>query len=109
MSILPSTDQIIVKPLFLLALGATLATAHPIWPQSPDAPPPPAESAQPPDPVKFEISHVEAGQPQIIRIFNLDEGTREIKMTHVEASQPQVVRIFNLDEGVLDLVLPPAR
>jgi hypothetical protein len=30
------------------------------------------------EPVKFEVTHVEASQPQIVRIFNLDEGTREI-------------------------------
>jgi hypothetical protein len=106
--ILPSSDQIIVKTLFLLALGATLAIAepHPNRPQSPDAPQPSAGPAQPPDSVRFEITHVEAGQPQIIRIFNLDEGTREIPMTHVEASHPQVIRIFNLDGGTLDLILP---
>jgi len=98
----------IVKPLFLLALGATLAIAgpHPNWSQSPEAPQRNAVPSQPSDPVTFAIIHVEASQPQIIRIFNLDEGTREIEMTHVEASHPQIVRILNLDEGTLDIVLP---
>jgi hypothetical protein len=36
-----------------------------------------AAHEQPPTPVRFEITHVEASQPQIIRIFNLEEGTRE--------------------------------
>jgi hypothetical protein len=36
------------------------------------APPPPAA------PVKFEVTHTEDSQPQIIRIFGLDEGVREI-------------------------------
>jgi hypothetical protein len=35
------------------------------------APPPPA-------PVKFEVTHTEDSQPQIVRIFGLDEGVREI-------------------------------
>ncbi len=97
-----------MKPLFLLALGATLAiaTPHPNSPQAADTPQPATGPAQPSEPVTFAITHVEASQPQIIRIFNLDEGTREIEMTHVEASHPQVVRILNLDEGTLDIVLP---
>jgi hypothetical protein len=31
-----------------------------------------------PEPVKFEVTHTEAGEPQIVRIYNLDGGTREI-------------------------------
>jgi hypothetical protein len=106
--ILPSTDQTMVKLVFLLALGATLSIAapHPNWTQAADTPQPSTGPAQPSEPVTFAITHVEAGQPQIIRIFNLDEGTREIEMTHVEASHPQVIRILNLDEGTLDIILP---
>ncbi len=37
-----------------------------------------AAATTPPEPVKFKVTHVEASEPQIIRIFNLDEGTREI-------------------------------
>ena len=37
-----------------------------------------AAATTPPEPVKFKVTHVEAGEPQIVRIFNLDEGTREI-------------------------------
>jgi hypothetical protein len=36
-----------------------------------------AAPAQPSTPVKFEVTHVE-GPPQIVRIFGLDEGVREI-------------------------------
>jgi len=98
-----------MKPLFLLALGAILAAAQsPNGPQSPTAPQLTAEPEQLPEPVRFEITHVEAGQPQIVRIFNLDEGTREIKISHVEASHPQVIRICNLDDGTVDIVLPLA-
>jgi hypothetical protein len=96
-----------VKPLFLLALWAMLSIAapRPNWPQAGDQPQSASASAQPSEPVTFAITHVEASRPQIIRIFNLDEGTREIEMTHVEASHPQVVRILNLDGGTLDIVL----
>ncbi len=60
--------------------------AHPVQPAT-AAPEPlavPVEIAAvrpagaPPQPVKFEVTHTEASQPQIVRIFNLDEGTREI-------------------------------
>jgi hypothetical protein len=88
------------------------------------------EPAQSPNPVLFEITHVEASQPQVIRILYLDEGTREIvlspvpyvfhhlennptvalqassEVTHVDASQSQVIRIFNLDEGTREIVPP---
>ena len=106
--ILLSTDQTIVKSLFLLTLGATLSIAAPDRgrPQAADPRQPSAGPTQPSEPVTFAITHVEASQPQIIRIFNLDEGTREIEMTHVDASHPQVIRILNLDEGTLDIVLP---
>jgi|HubBroStandDraft_6_1064221.scaffolds.fasta_scaffold854022_1 hypothetical protein len=72
--------------------------------QSTEAPVPAAGPAA----VTFEITHVEASQPQIIRIFNLDEGTREFEITHVETDEPQIVRILNPDEGTREIVLPPA-
>jgi hypothetical protein len=34
----------------------------------------------PASPFKFEITHIEASQPRIIRIFNLEGGTREITL-----------------------------
>jgi hypothetical protein len=72
--------------------------------QSTEAP----QLAAAPTPVTFEITHVEASQPQIVRIFNLDEGAREIEITHVETDEPQIVRILNVDEGTREIVLPPA-
>lgn len=96
----------------------------PVVPAEPAAVLEPAES---PNPVRFEITHVEASQPQVIRILYLEEGTREIvlspvsyvfhrpennpkaapqaslEITHVDASQSQVIRIFNLDEGAREI------
>jgi hypothetical protein len=46
-----------VTPLLLIAFTAIQQTA---------------------EPVKFEITHVEEREPQIVRIFNLEEGVREI-------------------------------
>jgi len=77
-------------------------------PQPPEGSELTAAAAQPPEPVRFEITYVEDSQPQIIRIFNLDEGTREIEMTHVETTQPQIIRVLNPDEGTLEIVVPPA-
>jgi hypothetical protein len=68
---------------------------------------PAPQLAAEPAPVTFEITHVEASQPQIIRIFNLDEGTRVIEITHVETNEPQIIRILNPDEGTREIVLPP--
>jgi hypothetical protein len=100
-----------VKPLLLIALWASLATA-----QSP---------VQPSNPVSFKITHVEASKPQIIRIYNLDEGTREIVLppaavllseladsrksekTRVVAGEPQTIVIFNLGEGTREIELSP--
>jgi hypothetical protein len=106
------SDQITVKPVLLLVLSATLATAE-SRPCVAAAPQGPAEShaaepAESPGPVTFAITHVEAGEPQIIRIFNLDEGTREIAITHMEASQAQTIRIVNPEEGTVEIVLPSA-
>jgi hypothetical protein len=100
----------IVKPLFLLALTATLAAAQ-------------SQPAEPP--VKFAITHVESSKPQIVRIYNLDEGVREIVLppapvlmsqlpdplktekARVEAGQPQTIVIFNLGEGTREIELSP--
>jgi hypothetical protein len=45
-----------------------------------DGPPIAAEPEPPPAPYRFEVTHVEASQPRIIRIFNLEEGTREVNL-----------------------------
>jgi hypothetical protein len=56
----------------------------PIQPTSAPPQPTPAltqptpATPEPPPLVKFDLTHVENGQPQIVRIYGLDEGTREI-------------------------------
>lgn len=123
-SILPSSDQSMVKPLFLMVLATTLATAG----SPPAEPKVTAEPAEPSSPVKFAIVHVEAGKPEIVRICYLDEGTREVVVppapqnaselapspnpgkpegNQVEASEPQIVHIFNSGEGNREIVIPP--
>ena len=49
-----------------------------------------AEPAQLPSPVIFEVTHVEETQPRIIRIFNLDEGTRETVLPPEHVCETQV-------------------
>jgi hypothetical protein len=49
-------------------------------PQPPEALQSTVEPEQLATPVRFEITHVESTQPRIIRIFNLEEGTREITL-----------------------------
>jgi hypothetical protein len=66
---------------------------------------------------------VEASKPQVVRIFNLDEGPREIVLppapilvselsdpprsekAHSDAGKPQTVVIFNLGEGTREIEL----
>ena len=102
-----------MKLLLLIALAASSATA-----QSP------GEPIQPSNPVSFKITHVEASKPQVIRIYNLDEGIREIVLppapvllseltdqrrsekTH-GATEPQTIVIFNLGEGTREVELSP--
>ena len=52
---------------------AEIAAATPPGVAPPVAPAPPLPST-----VKFEVTHTENSQPQIVRIFGLDEGVREI-------------------------------
>jgi len=61
-------------------------------PQPSEEPKLAAEPEQPASPVKFAITHVEAFQPRIIRIFNLDEGTREIVLPPALESLDVVLR-----------------
>jgi hypothetical protein len=70
------------------------------------------------EPVKFEITHVEEREPQIVRIFNLEEGTRVVvlppRFVTVKSEKPsselaQPIRIFNLEEGVREIAVPPTR
>jgi len=61
-------------------MAALNPSAHPVVSTvASPAPAPAAASAPPPEEtVKFVITHSEAAEPQIIRIFGLDEGPREI-------------------------------
>lgn len=72
---------------------------------------------EPADPVTFQVTHVESGKPQIVRIFYLDDGIHQITLPPmpppgsdqmpVDVTQPLIVRILNLDEGVRGFVIPP--
>lgn len=72
------TDQSRVTIALQVSPDELLADLHPTPPVPVPAPRPPVASAQPPAPVKFEVTHVEKNEPQIIRIFGLDDGPREI-------------------------------
>jgi hypothetical protein len=62
----------------------SFATAGPLEGSAGSQPPEALQSAAEPEqlatPVRFEITHVESTEPRIIRIFNLEEGTREITL-----------------------------
>ncbi len=120
-----------VRQMFLVALTGALATAgSESAPPQPAAIPQPAAvakttvaAAQPPTPVKFEITHFETGPPQIVHIWYLEEGTRVVLLppappperpataesakAPAEASQPSVV-VISSDAGNRAIVLPPA-
>jgi hypothetical protein len=65
---------------------------------------------QPMEPVSFSITHVEDTHPQIIRIYNLDDGARAIVLPRSQsgaADSSQPIRIFNaLGEGVQEIAQP---
>ena len=98
---LPPSDQVTVKLLIVVTIAAALAAA-----QSQPAPPDAEGPIQPATPVRFEITHVEDSQPQIIRILNLPEGNREFVLP--PPSQAQTARILNLDDGPGAIVFSPA-
>jgi hypothetical protein len=62
---------------------------------------------QPTEPVSFSVTHVEDAHPQIIHIYNLDEGPRAILLPRVQSEDDdssRPIRIFNaLEEGVLEI------
>jgi hypothetical protein len=99
-----------VKFVLLFMLAPALAMA-----ESPATAHQPVAEPEPP-PVKFVMTHVEALEPQVVRICYLDDGTREIVLPPLslpiatapaEASQPQVIRILNADEGTREIVVKP--
>jgi hypothetical protein len=61
---------------------------------------------QPSEPVSFSVTHVEDTQPQIIHIYNLDDGPRAMVLPHPQSEDSdssRPIRIFNMGEGVLEI------
>jgi hypothetical protein len=67
-------------------------------------------AGQPIDPVSFSVTHVEDAHPQIVYIYNLEDGRRAIVLPRVQsedADSSRPIRIFNaLEEGVLEIAQP---
>jgi hypothetical protein len=65
---------------------------------------------QPTEPVSFSVTHVEDTHPQIIHIYNLDDGPRAIVLMHAQsedADSSRPIRILNaLGDGVLEIPQP---
>jgi hypothetical protein len=65
---------------------------------------------EPMDPVSFSVTHVEDAHPQIIHIYNLDDGPRAIVLPRAEsedADSSRPIRIFNaFGEGVQEIAQP---
>jgi hypothetical protein len=63
------------------------------------------------EPVSFSVTHVEDAHPQIVRIYNADDGPHAIVLPHPrseDADPSQPIRIFNaLGEGVQEIAQPP--
>jgi hypothetical protein len=61
-------------------------------------------------PVSFSLTHVEDAHPQIIRIYNLDDGPRAIVLPHAQSddsTSARPIRIFNASaEGVQEIAQP---
>jgi hypothetical protein len=61
-------------------------------------------------PVSFSITYVEDTHPQIIHIYNLDDGPRAIVLPRAhseDAGASQPIRIFNASaEGVQEITPP---
>ncbi len=62
------------------------------------------------EPVSFSVTHVEDTEPQIIHIYNLDDGPRAIPLPRAQsedADSSRPIRIFNaLGEGVQEIAQP---
>jgi len=65
---------------------------------------------QPVEPVSFTVTRVEDEHPQIIHIYNLDDGPRAIVLPRAQpedADSSRPIRIFNaLGEGVQEIEQP---
>jgi hypothetical protein len=59
------------------------------------------------EPVSFSVTRVEDAHPQIIRIYNLDEGPRAIELKRAQSEDTDSIRIFNASvEGVQEIEQP---
>jgi hypothetical protein len=62
------------------------------------------------EPVSFSVTHVEDAHPQIVHIYNLDEGPRALTLPRAQAEDDdssRPIRIFNaLEEGVQEIGQP---
>jgi hypothetical protein len=67
-------QKVALPPAAAPVRGAPVEIAAATHPGTVAAPAPPA----PPAPVKFEVTHTEATEPQIVRIYGLDGGVKEI-------------------------------
>ena len=65
---------------------------------------------QPVEPVSFSVTHVEDAHPQIIHIYNLEDGPRAIVLPRARSEDGDSagpIRIFNaLGEGVQEIAQP---
>ena len=65
---------------------------------------------QPVEPVSFSVTRLEDTHPQIIHIYNLDDGPRSIVLPRAESeddNSSRPIRIFNaLGEGVQEIEQP---
>jgi len=63
------------------------------------------------EPVSFSVTHIEDAHPQIIHIYNLDDGPRAIVLLRApseDADSSRPIRILNaLGEGVQEIAQPP--
>jgi hypothetical protein len=62
------------------------------------------------EPVSFSVTHVEDTHPQIIHIYNLEDGPRVIVLPRAQSEDADScgpIRIFNaLGEGVQEIAQP---
>jgi len=60
--------------------------------------------------IRFSVTHIEDTHPQIIHIYNLDDGPRSTVLPRVQpedADPSAPIRIFNaLGEGVQEIAQP---
>jgi hypothetical protein len=65
---------------------------------------------QPAEPVTFSITYVEDTHPQIIHIYNLDDGPRAIELKRArsqDGDSSRRIRVLNaLEEGVQEIEQP---